>query len=153
QPSRDGHASALGQRTRSARAPRARSRGGGCLGGDHLLHERVPLAARVAATLPLGVFGAALGAAIGCFDFRAHGTLVIAHGRSPWRDPVCETCDSSGAKPLSMQLRSATAARQRSPSTTAVDARRRPLRRVVLEPCEMLLEEQIHDSRGSVSLL
>ena len=54
------------------------------LGRDHLLDERVPLAARVAAALPLGVLGAALGAAVDGLRFRHAGTLAVRAGASRW---------------------------------------------------------------------
>src|SRR5689334_7545122 len=53
---------------------------------------------------------------------------------------------------LAMQLRSTTAARQWTASATRVNRCGRALR-VVLEPREMLLEEQIHDARRTIALL
>ena len=50
---------------------------GGHLGRDDFLDERVPLTARVAAPLPLGVFRAALGAAVDGFCFRHWQKLAV----------------------------------------------------------------------------
>ena len=65
---RGGDASALCERSRASR-PACRAATCGNLGRNHLLGERVPLAAGVTPSLPLGVLGAALGAAIDGLGF------------------------------------------------------------------------------------